>query len=94
MLKSTTNCSKLLNSIDESILRAVFDPVLEDGAVNIPRLYFASDTTASTAAVDAYVQALGLANELAQHDAKWLEFLCMLMENRFVFSESFFTIWL
>ncbi|CAH1155770.1 unnamed protein product [Phaedon cochleariae] len=84
MLKSTFICKDVLQSINETVIMKVFSPVLSDelSMANLPKLKVNENNTTSTDYVNAYVYAVGLVNELSQHDARWLELLSTLMENR------------
>ncbi|XP_023024493.2 protein CIP2A [Leptinotarsa decemlineata] len=84
MLKSNAICTEVLQSMNETVLMKLFAPVLADelNVTNLPKLKVNETTTTSTEHVDTYVYAVGLVNELSQHDARWLELLSTLMENR------------
>lgn len=85
---------QVLQYINDTVLQNVFSPVLSDdlNMNDLPKVKINDNATSSTYVIDTYVYAIGLVHELSQHDASWLEFLSMLMENRYVINVFFVSI--
>ncbi|XP_072393387.1 uncharacterized protein [Diabrotica undecimpunctata] len=84
MLKANSITSDVVKSINENLLMSIFTPILAEdfNGKHLPLLKANEDKTSSTEYVDTYVYAIVLVCELSQHNAKWLENLSLLMENR------------
>lgn len=74
----------MLQTFNDTVLQKVFSPLLSDelNVTNLPKIKINNNVTSSTALIDTYVYAIGLVNDLSQHDASWFELLSVLMENR------------
>lgn len=74
----------MLQCLNDAVLQKVFSPLLTEelNLNDLPKMKVNENATVSTDVIDTYVYAIGLVNELSQHDASWFELLSSLMENR------------
>ncbi|KAJ8930918.1 hypothetical protein NQ314_016242 [Rhamnusium bicolor] len=85
MLQANSIRTNVLHILKEETIEKVFMPLQLDNLIDcLPRLKSNDTNMSSTDAVNTYLYALGLVNELAQHDASWLALQSALMENRLI----------
>lgn len=86
MLQATSIRNNVLQTLKEELISKVFTPLQSDNlSVECLPIFKSNDTgVSSTDAVDTYLYALGLVNDLAQYGSSWLGLQSTLMENRYV----------
>lgn len=84
MLQGTGLSANVLQTLKEELIAKVFVPLQSDNlSVECLPIFKSSDTgVSSTDAVDTYLYALGLVNDLAKYGGNWLGLQSTLMENK------------